>query len=67
MKSDLLDYLCDPMTGAPLRLEAKTLAGDEIIEGALIAPSGRCYPIRNGIPRFVEAEQFATVESFGDQ
>ena len=55
MKSDLLDYLCDPLTGAPLRLEAETFEGDEIIEGVLIAPSGKRYPIRNGIPRFVEA------------
>ncbi len=67
MKIDLLDYLCDPLTGGPLRLEAQKIEGDEILEGWLIAPSGKQYPIRNGIPRFVEASQFATVESFGDQ
>lgn len=63
----LCDILCDPDSYAPLCLEIHKQDGDNIIEGRLIAPSGKSFPIRNGIPRFVEEEILASVTSFGDQ
>jgi SAM-dependent methyltransferase len=54
----LLDLLVDPETGKPLRLE-----GD-----SLLAPDGRAFPIRDGIPRFVrtlDAGQSQTSDVFG--
>lgn len=68
MTPDLLKFLCEPITKAPLQLiDPVTLADGTIQSGALIAPSGICYPIINGIPRFVNYEPTASVESFGDE
>ncbi len=57
-----LELLVDPISGAHLRLAG----GDE---PSLVAPNGSRYPIRDGIPRFVEAErlpadQASTGETF---
>ena len=54
----LLELLADPITGESLRL-----AGD-----ALLAPEGRTFRIRDGIPRFVgilESGQKQTSDTFG--
>jgi len=66
MRRRLLEILAEPGTGAELRLEV-TRGSDEVIEeGALIsAATGKRYPILNGIPRFVDPENYAT--SFGQQ
>lgn len=56
--SRLLELLVDPITGESLRL-----AGD-----ALLAPDGRTFPIRDGIPRFVgtlDSGQQQTSDTFG--
>ena len=64
----LLDLLCEPVTKAPLRLVDAVISADGTIEtGALVTPSGRRFPIVNGIPRFVESDKTETVESFGDE
>lgn len=64
----LLNYLCEPNTKASLQLVAAvTDANDNISSGELVAPSGKRYPIINGIPRFVESVPTASVDSFGDE
>ena len=64
----LLDFLCEPMTKAPLKLvDAVTSADGQIQSGELIGPSGNRYPVINGIPRFVGAVSAKSVESFGDE
>jgi len=64
----LLDKLCEPETKAPLRLiNATTDPDGHIASGELVSPSGRRYPIINGIPRFVDFVPTKTVESFGDE
>jgi len=68
MTPKLLDYLCEPVTKAPLQLvDAVTAADGSIQSGKLIAPSGAHYSIINGIPRFVDYVPRASVESFGDE
>ena len=68
MTPNLLNYLCEPITKAPLQLVDAVTSEDWMIHsGALVAPSGNRYPIINGIPRFVDYVPQATVESFGDE
>lgn len=68
MTPNLLNYLCEPITKAPLQLvDAVTTADGTIQSGALVTPSGKRYPIINGIPRFVDYVPTSTVESFGDE
>jgi SAM-dependent methyltransferase len=68
MTPDLLNYLCEPITKAPLRLVNSIVAEDGNIQsGMLVAPSGNSYPIVNGIPRFVDYVPTKTVQSFGDE
>ena len=68
MTPQLLDYLCEPVTKAPLQLvDAVTTADGFIQSGKLIAPSGVIYLIIDGIPRFVDYVPKASVESFGDE
>jgi len=65
---NLLNYLCEPITKAPLQLvDAVTSEDGTIQSGALVTASGTRYPIINGIPRFVDFVPTATVESFGDE
>ncbi|MBI3807279.1 MAG: methyltransferase domain-containing protein, partial [Nitrospirae bacterium] len=69
MNPDLLGYLCDPLDKSSLTLtEAQYGEAGQIVQGKLVSSSGRCYPIKEGIPRFVsEREQQHAVESFGDE
>src|SRR5947209_14411236 len=39
-------------TKEPLKLEVSGTSSDEIVEGALVSPSGHVYAIRAGIPDF---------------
>ena len=71
MHSDLLDILAAPAAGGPLRFDAE-LNGREIESGTLVAADGTRFPIREGVPRMVPAEQSsvtmdegATQRSFG--
>ncbi len=67
MRSELLEILVDPVTGAELRLEEEQRDGEEIAAGVL-AGTGARYPIVDSIPRFVLTEdegQRQTESSFG--
>lgn len=71
MQESMVKYLVCPYTKAPLRLEAWQQEDGHIIEGELINidDDSRRYPIRQGVPRFVEVEQLdyeqrETVEAF---
>lgn len=64
----LLNFLCEPLTKAPLELlDAAYDARGHIMTGSLKSTSGKVYPIVNGIPRFVEFVASETVQSFGDE
>ncbi|WNO05826.1 methyltransferase domain-containing protein [Rhodoferax mekongensis] len=64
----LLKYICEPDSKAPLVLAGAVMDEDgNIHSGNLVAPSGRRYPIINGIPRFVETVETESVTSFGDE
>jgi ubiquinone/menaquinone biosynthesis C-methylase UbiE len=68
MTPSLLNYLCEPITKAPLQLvNAVTTADGTIQSGTFVSPSGKRYPIINGIPRFVDNVAPASVASFGDE
>ena len=68
MTPNLLNFLCEPVTKAPLLLVDAGINGDgNIRSGALVSPSGARYPIVNGIPRFVDYVPTTTVGSFGDE
>jgi SAM-dependent methyltransferase len=54
MKPALLHMLADPQTGEPLAL------GD----GALVAPAGGSYPIRDGIPRLSDPDASGQNDTF---
>ncbi len=71
MRESIVDYLVCPHTGMPLRLEVRHMEGDHVIEGELITRGDETwrYPIRRGIPRFVDTDQLAdeqqkTIETF---
>ncbi len=67
MKINLLDILACPKCGSSLTLESeKTQDSREISEGGLTCKGcQKTYPITNGIPRFVEQDNYAS--SFGYQ
>ncbi len=67
MRREWIDVLASPLSGQPLALEsARIVEGDEVTEGVLRGPApGEIYRIRNGIPRFIEGQNYA--DSFGDQ
>ncbi len=68
MNPSLLKYLCDPIDKSALALVNPQYAQDgAVASGQLASASGRTYPIRNGIPRFVEGGSADSVESFGDE
>lgn len=68
MTPKLLEYLVDPISKEPLSLVNETRdSSGSVITGSLVTPSGRNYPIINGIPRFVPYQLKGTVDSFGDQ
>lgn len=51
--------------GRPLRLVEDVVDGDEVLEGALETADGTRFPVRGGIPRFVQDEGYTV--SFGQQ
>ena len=64
----LLDYLCDPVDRTPLELRNPTYAPDgSITSGTLVSPTGRSFPIRDGVPRFAEPAMQQSVVSFGNE
>jgi uncharacterized protein YbaR (Trm112 family) len=68
MTPELLAYLVDPVDQSPLSVaDAVRDETGRILSGRLVAKSGREYPIRNGIPRFVDRPLQNSVRSFGDQ
>lgn len=68
MTPNLIHYLCEPITKMDLQLVDVVYGHDgNIQQGALVTPSGTCYPIINGIPRFVDYVPTASVVSFGDE
>lgn len=71
MLESAVQYLVCPATGADLRLEIIERSGNRVLEGKLINvdDESKQYPIRKGIPRFVdfedmEADQRETVDTF---
>ena len=67
MNRELLKYLCDPVSREPLRLENQADFSENVGSGWLISESGTRFPIIDGVPRFIEDANIASVESFGDQ
>jgi SAM-dependent methyltransferase len=66
VKDELLELLCEPDTGAELKLAVAERRGGQVWTGNLCSKlTGREYPIRAGIPRFVPAANYS--ESFGLQ
>jgi SAM-dependent methyltransferase len=67
MRESLLALLAEPGTGAALMLDARRRGAEgRVEEGALVSTeTGRRYPIVRGIPRFVQADNYAA--SFGMQ
>src|ERR1700742_3608660 len=64
MHPKFLDILRCPESGDPLVLHSRHVNHlGMVMTGMLTAPSGRCYPIVRGVPRFVAAENYAA--SFG--
>jgi len=66
----LLNLLQDPASAEPLHaVDVKRAADGRIESGDLKARSGAAYPVRAGIPRFVEAlpDRVGDVASFGDE
>ena len=59
MKRSLVNHLVCPEDRGPLRLEIVEADGDEVISGGLRSAAGRVYPIRHGVPRFVERDEYA--------
>jgi len=69
MNRDLMKYVCEPVTKAPLTLtDERCDDNGNITQGWLVSPSGRRYEIVRGIPRFAKAGGLETsVRSFGEQ
>ena len=60
MHAQFLPLLQCPETREPLTLEAKEIRPNGfVVTGTLSSPSGRQYPIINGIPRFVAKESYS--------
>lgn len=61
MNPSLLDLLACPENGGPLTLRDEVRdAHGRIVTGQLLSSSGRAYPIRGGIPRFVDSDKYVT-------
>ena len=65
MRSEFLDLLVEPGSHLPLVLENAVWTREDIVKGTLQSPSGNSYPIIDGIPWFVKAENYTA--SFGMQ
>ena len=58
MKKNHLEILCCPNTFKSLKLIEPVFEGDDIISGFLVADNYK-YPIRDGIPRFVDDDGYS--------
>jgi len=69
MNISLLEYLCDPYDKSELALVDGVFSRDGVVEsGKLVSAGGRCFEIRNGVPRFIDADPLSeSVDSFGDE
>jgi SAM-dependent methyltransferase len=69
LNRQLLKLLCDPVSRDPLELHDELFdERGQIVAGYLKSPTGAQYPIRNGIPRFVQGGALReSVRSFGDE
>lgn len=66
MRPDLLEVLREPGTYSEFRLEPTKTDNGEVLEGELVSiETGKRYPIRDGIVRFVNDDAYA--DSFGLQ
>jgi SAM-dependent methyltransferase len=66
MKHSALRFLVCPTCGDGLRLRSDRSEGLEVLEGSLVSEGcGRRYPVRAGVPRFVDSGGYAS--SFGFQ
>lgn len=63
MKPSFVHHLVCPDEGSPLQLEITRMDSEEVVEGSLRTPSGRTYPIRNGVPRFVNSDDYVVTFS----
>lgn len=63
MKPSFINHLVCPYEGSRLTLEIQEVQGDEIVKGLMRTPSGRTYPIRGGVPRFVTDDGYVTTFS----
>ena len=65
MKEKLLEVLCDPETGTDLELKNATFQDGEIWCGSLKSTgTGKEYAITEGIPRFVEGQNYTRAKMF---
>jgi uncharacterized protein YbaR (Trm112 family) len=67
LKTEWVAHLADPIDGSDVRVErVDQQVGDRIVSGSLISEGGRRFPIRDGIPVFVEEgmQSPASVASF---
>ncbi len=67
MHLDLLPFLESPIDRTPLNLIVGEVRGDRVVAGTLVSASGDRFTIREGIPRFANDRDAATVRSFGDE
>lgn len=66
MKRALLDILACPACQERLECAARAVADDDVIDGALTCAScGVTFPVRDGVPRFIDDGNYAA--SFGMQ
>jgi SAM-dependent methyltransferase len=65
MRVDLIEILRCPATGRPLRLIDADTVGGRVRSGWLVSEGAGRYPIRDFIPRFVPASNYA--DNFGMQ
>ncbi|MBL8919442.1 MAG: methyltransferase domain-containing protein [Myxococcaceae bacterium] len=66
MNDDLITILSEPGTGSPLSIHrVDERRGQHVWEGTLRSATGRDYPVRRGIPRFVPEDSYA--HNFGLQ
>jgi SAM-dependent methyltransferase len=54
MRPSQCDLLCCPECQGVLTLRADRFQGDEAIDGDLLCGCGRAWPLRGGVPRFVD-------------
>lgn len=65
MKEKLLSILCCPACAGDLALKTSRAEGGETLEGELAcAGCGKAYPVTNGVPRFVETDNYVRNFSF---